>query len=255
VLLLWSALLDDYVWFVFWVLGGEGLLAGWNYDRVTLFDKAGSRLWAKFLRGCTPSPSISPNGEFLAGFEDVMLYFYNLRSGEERYRVRVPGYRVTSVSWISGGEYFVVGQASGYVTLYKLSGGMVEEEWAKKVVDGVAVEFTSPLPQPYGKILLNGSNPYMYLMNLKGDVIWKHRLDSTVRGAAFSPKEDCVAVITKNSFYILDLDEGGEVARSTVKPAHDSMVWMENCITIGMARLRKLFITHRARKPEVLITE
>jgi len=126
-LLLWSGLLGDYVWFVFWVLGGDGLLVGWDYDRVTLFDKVGNRLWVRFLRGSTPSPSISPNGEFLAGFEGTMLYLYDLRSGEEKHGVGVPGQPIYSVSWVNDGKYLVVGQASGYVTLYKLAGNMVEK--------------------------------------------------------------------------------------------------------------------------------
>jgi len=231
--LLWSRLLGDYVWYVFWVLGGDGLLVGWNYDRVALFDGVGNELWVKFLRGCTPSASISPNGELLACSEETVLYLYNLRSGEERYRVKVSDRYVASVSWVNGGEYLVVGQESGYVTLYKLSGDMAEEVWTKKVIEGVVVEFTSPSPQPSGKILLNSTSPCIYLMNLKGDVIWKRRLDTTVRSAAFSPREDYTAVITKDSLYILNLEDGEEIARLRMNPAPSSIVWAENYIMIG----------------------
>jgi len=231
--LMWSRLLDDYVWYVFWVLDGDALLAGWNYDRVTLFDGVGNELWVKFLRGCTPSPSISPNGEFLACFEKTVLYIYNLRSGEESRRVRVPSRHVVSVSWVNGGEYLVVGQTSGYVTLYKLSGDMIEEVWTKRLIEDVMVEFTSPFPQPSGKILLNGSSPCIYLMNLKGDVIWERRLDTTIRSAAFSPKEDYTTVITKDSLYILNLEDDEEVARLRVNPAPSSIVWAENYIMVG----------------------
>jgi len=228
--------LDDYVWFVFWVLGGDGFLVGWDYDRVTLFDSVGNELWVKFLRGSTPSPSISPNGEFLAGFEEAMLYLYSLESGEEEHRVRAPGQSIYSVSWVNDGEYLVVGQASGYVTLYKLAGNMVEEVWTKRVIEEIMAESTSPFPQPSGKILLNGTSPHIYLVNLKGDIIWKRSLDSMARSAAFSPKEDYTAVITKYSLYIINLEDGEEVAHLRVNPAPSSIVWTENYIIIGDER-------------------
>jgi len=95
------------------------------------------------------------------------------------------------------------------------------------------VEFTSPFPQPTGKILLNSTSPCIYLMDLRGDVIWELRLDTTVRSAAFSPKEDYTAVITEDSLYILNLENGEEVARLRVNPAPSSIVWAENYIMIG----------------------
>ena len=232
-MLLWSRLLDDYVWFVFWVLDGDGLLAGWDYDRATLFDRVGNRLWVKFLRGCTMSPSLSPNGELLAGFEGSTLYLYDLRSGEERYRVRVPGQPVASVSWVNGGEYLIVGQALGYVTLYRWSGDMIEEEWTKRVVEGIMAKFTSPFPSPSDKILLNSSSPHIYLVNLNGDIIWERRLDTEVMSAAFSPKGDYVAVITRDSLHILNVEDGEEACRLRVNPVLCSIVWVGKHIIVG----------------------
>jgi len=110
---------------------------------------------------------------------------------------------------------------------------MIEEVWTKRVIEDVVVEFTSPFPQPSGKILLNSTSLCIYLLDLKGDVIWGRRLDTMVRSAAFSSKEDYTAVITEDSLYILNLENGEEVARLRVNPAPDSIVWAENYIMVG----------------------
>jgi len=59
------------------------------------------------------------------------------------------------------------------------------------------------------RIIIGSLDDHVYLVDLDGNILWKTKLDSDVLDVYFCPSRDYnVAVITKNSLYILGADNG-----------------------------------------------
>lgn len=59
------------------------------------------------------------------------------------------------------------------------------------------------------RIIIGSLDDHVYLVDLDGNILWKTKLDSDVLDVYFCPGRDYnVAVITKNSLYILGADNG-----------------------------------------------
>ncbi|MBU4222268.1 MAG: PQQ-binding-like beta-propeller repeat protein [Euryarchaeota archaeon] len=208
---------------------GKYLLVGSNEGRIYLFDKDGIELWQQTLGNIKCLDLSSDSSRIVVGDNSGSLYFLS-RDGRRESEKKLSGC-INSLSISDDGKNICAGTDKGIIYNIDSNGNELWKHKIKGACDGGICH------SPDGKFIIAGSWDTVHCYGTGGELIWKSKFTKRITAVSMANDGSFIAVCTKGSIGILDL-EGKIISETSIANGfRDASIWDGRIYAISLNRV------------------